>query len=525
MQTRHPALLITLLAVVLAVTAPIGVAVYFARKDGLDAESRRVLTYAREVLARSEATADQADAAFLALVSVPSSDPCSPERLELMRRFDLGSSYLQAVGHISGNVLVCSSLRDGPPLDLGPPTIVHPTGVGIRTNVTLPFEMGTTFMVIDRDGYAAIIHKSLPIDVLSEVEGLSLATTSRSDPLLLTSRGYIPSDWFQWLASGDTATFIDRHHLVAVVPSARYNIGGIAAIPVSELNAQVRSALQVMVPVGIAAGIALALAVVYLARLQLAMPSVIKSALKRREFFLEYQPIVELSTGRWVGAEALIRWRRHSGELVRPDLFIPVAEDSGLIRAITRRVIDLVANDAASFFARHPDFYIGMNLSPADLHEGETINHLKRLSVATGARPGNLMVEVTERGLADPTIAGTMARDIRAAGLRVAIDDFGTGYSSLSSLERFDFDILKIDKSFVETIGTGAPTSQVVPLISEMGKALNLSLVAEGVETEAQAYFLTQRGVQYAQGWLFGRPMSFHDLKGHLERAYEETPI
>ncbi len=170
----------------------------------------------------------------------------------------------------------------------------------------------------------------------------------------------------------------------------------------------------------------------------------LKVALKRKEFVLHYQPIVDLQTGQWVGAEALIRWLRPTGEMVPPDVFIKAAEETGMIRDITAQVIAMVGHDAPHFFARYPDFHIAINLSTADLESHATVEKLARLRQQIGARPGNLMVEATERGLMKADIVQRILSEIRSLDIYVAIDDFGTGYSSLSYLEKFDLDYLKI---------------------------------------------------------------------------------
>jgi sensor c-di-GMP phosphodiesterase-like protein len=228
-----------------------------------------------------------------------------------------------------------------------------------------------------------------------------------------------------------------------------------------------------------------------------------------------------LQSRRTIGAEALLRWKRSDGSMVPPDVFIPIAESSGLIRQVTSQVLEMVKRDAQGLFQAHPNFHIGINLSAADLKSRRTPELLKQLIKDTAAGPRNLLVEATERGLMDAERVRQVIHEIRALGIEVAVDDFGTGYSSLSYLGTFELDCLKIDKSFVDTLETGVATSDVALHIIEMAKALKLKMIAEGVETEPQAQLLAARGVQYAQGWLFARPMSMDALKNHLAAPAE----
>jgi sensor c-di-GMP phosphodiesterase-like protein len=528
-MTKTTATLITLIASLLAITLPILLALQVANRQGEDAERARVLGYAKDALHRSDASADQiyGGIAQLSALARSGAAPCGPAELALMREIDIASSYLQAVGRMSGDRMVCSSLGGGEAqFDLGKPDVVTSTGSRLRTNVEFAFAPGVVFTVVEREGFAAIIHKDLPIDVSTDSNDVSIATITPDNRRVRSARGQVRVEWLDTLGKLQETSFIEGGQVVAAVRSKRYATVVVAALPIQHLQARARSTALVLVPAGLAAGALLVWAILYAVRMQLALPAVLRVALRRKEFFLVYQPIVDLRTQRWVGAEALIRWRRPSGELVRPDLFIQVAEDSGLIQRVTEEVLRLVGRDAAGLFKRHPDFHLGINLSAADLQSHTTIGLLDQLARDTGATAGNLLVEATERGFMDADLARDKVRALRAGGVRIAIDDFGTGYSSLSYLETFELDYLKIDKSFVDKIGTEAATSQVALHIIDMAKDLRLAMIAEGVETEAQAQFLRDRGVQFAQGWLFSKPLSFEQLQAGLvaQGAQQSAP-
>ncbi|WP_133500730.1 EAL domain-containing protein [Cognatilysobacter terrigena] len=170
-------------------------------------------------------------------------------------------------------------------------------------------------------------------------------------------------------------------------------------------------------------------------------------------------------------------------------------------------MIELAEPVLTAIAARDDAFFLSINLSAHDLHREQTLDLLRGLVERSGAKPGQLHVEITERAFANTSSACDMVRRMRELGLRVSIDDFGTGYSSLAELTTFELDALKIDRAFVETIGSNAATAHVAFHIVEMARGLSLSMIAEGVENEHQAAILMDWHVPCAQGWLFAKPL------------------
>jgi diguanylate cyclase (GGDEF)-like protein/PAS domain S-box-containing protein len=241
---------------------------------------------------------------------------------------------------------------------------------------------------------------------------------------------------------------------------------------------------------------------------RLTMENSLRRALERREFVLHYQPQVNSETGRIIGAEALVRWQHPEMGLVPPGMFIPIAEESGLIVAIGEWVLREACrqNKAWQDEGLSP-FPVAVNLSTAQFRQKNLTTLLVDVLKETGLDPRWLELEITESGIMQggEAVVKTL-HSLKQMGLKLSIDDFGTGYSSLSYLKRFPLDKLKIDQSFVRDITTSQDDAAIVIAIIGMARSLKLRVIAEGVETRGHLDFLTSNGCAEIQGYYFGKP-------------------
>ncbi|MBV9191907.1 MAG: EAL domain-containing protein, partial [Betaproteobacteria bacterium] len=252
----------------------------------------------------------------------------------------------------------------------------------------------------------------------------------------------------------------------------------------------------------------------------------LRRALEREEFALYYQPKFDLQRSRPCAAEALLRWNHPERGLVSPTEFIPVLEETGLIVAAGEWVLKRACHDLRAMQARGiKPLPIAVNLSARQFRQQDLATRIKRIAADAGVAPSLLELEITESHLMqDPQHAIAVMRELSSAGMRVAIDDFGTGYSSLAYLTRFPLTSLKIDRSFVAGVLKQNGDAAVVRAILDMAHTLGFTVIAEGVETEAQAEFLRKLRCEQAQGYLFARPMPVTDFMALVAGAQNRPP-
>jgi sensor c-di-GMP phosphodiesterase-like protein len=476
---------------------------------------------ADEVLERAVTYAHQGWSAIQRLEAEGSQDPCSQANLALMQNLTVSSPYLLIVGHVQGDRMMCSSLgRHQPGIAVGAPDVFSQHGVYMRTHLHWPPVPGSPYTLTTHlpSGYSALVLRDWPVAVPRRHEGISLGVHIYSLRKPLAVEGDFVPDWNALTEPSSNTPHLQDQGVVALLRAPEFDFISVAHIPPSYVHREWLRAVKWLLPIGLAVGLVMAWLTLLALRRDHGLVAQLKRALRNdAELHLEYLPIVSLTTGRWVGVEALLRWRKLDGTAVSPDIFIPAAEHGGIMDQVTQKLLALLADDAAQLLHEHPELYIAINLSAADLLSPQIVPQIHDLIAQMKITPRNLQVEATERVMLDAASVQRNLNDLRQLGVQVAIDDFGTGYSNLAYLTELEVDSLKIDKRFVETIGTDAATSQVVDHVIRMARALRLDIIAEGVETPQQAAHLHQHGVPYAQGWLYSRPLRSRALRLALD--------
>ncbi|HVS76603.1 MAG TPA: EAL domain-containing response regulator [Steroidobacteraceae bacterium] len=254
-------------------------------------------------------------------------------------------------------------------------------------------------------------------------------------------------------------------------------------------------------------------------------PESLRAALARGDISVHYHPQVEIDTGRIRGVEALARWHDAKHGWIAPDIFIPVAEQHGLIRELTLHVMDAAMRQTALWSRHGLDLSIAINLSPILLERGELVQEISELQQRHGLRADQIVLEVTESSLLrDLAIALGVLTRLRLRGFRLSLDDYGTGFSSMQQLARIPFTELKIDRTFVHGAHERDSLQVILRSALEMASQLGIETVAEGVESLQDWRLLRQYGCKLAQGWLLAKAMPGAELEGWLPTLQRRRP-
>lgn len=255
------------------------------------------------------------------------------------------------------------------------------------------------------------------------------------------------------------------------------------------------------------------------------------NALENQEFYLDYQPQVNLKTGTIESVEALVRWRHPTRGFIPPDVFIPIAEECGLIIPLGKWILETACMQAKTWERQGlPQMKVAVNLSLGQLFQQDLVEMVEHILQRTNLKPKFLQLEITESMTMNIDQMTQLLHELKALGIQIAVDDFGTGYSSLSYLKDFPIDCLKIDRTFVRNVPNNPNDEALVSMIISMAKHLRLKVVAEGIEEVEQLSFLIEGGCDYIQGYLFSKPISpqqisetFSELHRHVENVL--TPL
>jgi sensor c-di-GMP phosphodiesterase-like protein len=457
---------------------------------------------AERSLARADNTFKEAQGALEA-IEAAHLPACSDEHIAQMRIVTINVPSIEEIGYFENGVIKCTSWgRTAGNIAKSHVDYVTSEGIEVTLRIQPGVSHGDQMTSLHLGHHNALVAPSRFVDIILR-DGMSLA--------LLNDHGQVISTQNQPDARIVTALAVQAGR--GVDDASLYSVvkyGGLTAVvlePRAAMRERLLSELMVLLPIGAFIASFIVGIIVWMSRKRLSPQTELEIAIRNREFVVDYQPIIDLRTNICVGAEALVRWKRPDGTLVRPDFFIPLAEETGLIEPITDQVVEAIIADIGPILVEDRTLHIAVNLCAQDIKTGRILEFIDQRLRPLGIRKEQIWLEATERGFIDIDAARITLDKARKAGHSVAIDDFGTGYSSLQYLQGLPMDALKIDKSFVDTIGRNTATSTVTLHIIGMARELGLFSVAEGIETEEQAAYLREHGVDFGQGWLFSRPL------------------
>lgn len=422
---------------------------------------------------------------------------CSADAINELKKIQFHRYIIQNISYQMENGMMCSSmLGETQDVLLGKVPLVEANGIRIWLHqLSRSSFLEQPYLILEQSG----VRVSLHLQTLFSVHEYGY---------------YVPYVGVQWVSQGHIIAFSEQA-TSSVMDTAQHpiwftqsetsipNISLVMALPSNPVTQKMVYQFFQHVWISVVVAFLFSVSIFFgVLRHRRSLLYRIRSGLREQKFYPTFQPIVDLKTNECVGAEMLSRW-----DGTPPDIFIPAMESSGLLPMLTRSAITQSILQLGPFLASRPDLYLSVNLSLSELMDGSFIYWLKDVLLQHHVQPKQLRLELTERQLLNKEQAIDILTKYRSLGFYIYVDDFGTGYSTLSYLKDLPLDVLKIDKSFIDSVDNDSVASLVTEHIIKMAQNLNLGVIAEGIEHHYQVEYLLQHGVHYGQGWLYSKAL------------------
>jgi sensor c-di-GMP phosphodiesterase-like protein len=481
--------------------------------------------YAQRLLERDEELAAEITDVLTKAQASPF-PPCSEPDIVLLRRLAFAARFLKDVGRFQGKFFVCSATigKLPAPKPVLEPEILLRSGHAVYPSYPLMMPAGARSeivaagdadVVLSTDVFAEYsqqpFHFAVGIPDWSNISRPPATGTSATETVTLsgvTGTRQLPAAVLRTDQAVLVADTLYRGRC-----STRCSVCAAASIPMDQVWKNYRPLLTGYTLTGAFAGICCATGILLIGNNRRSHTNQLRRAILMGQLSVVYQPIVDLTTHRIVGAEALARWTDEDGESIRPETIIALAEAEGFVSEITRFVLTRALEEIRPILEGQPDFRLSINLAPSDLADPRLLLLLDERLSGGPVNAANVAFELPERATSVRDVAVAAIRRLRERGHAIFIDDFGTGYSNLAYLTELNVDGIKINRSFIATLGTESVTASIIPQILAVARALSLSVVVQGIEREDQAnYFARDTAMILGQGWFFGLPVPAQGL-------------
>ncbi len=434
---------------------------------------------------------------------------CSDDMLLVMRSQLFEARFIKDIGGIRNHNLHCSTAlgRLSQPLISGPPDVSLPGGIGLRTDRSVLAARAVRTMVIEHRWFNVLVDPRLVTDLTaSQAEGeIFLRPASGSER---------PWHAFQH-AGAERLELLDGSQRRGLTTSVCSELSGLCVLlhhPQEVKRAGQAETQLVITSLGGMLGLAVFLAGLFVVRQRQTPEYALRRAIRQGNIKAVYQPIISLPGQQAHGFEALARWVDEDGPTLSPETFISLAEQTNQIEQISSLMISQIGRELGGWLAESAERCIAINIAPKELLGPGLVSKLEQNLICRGVKPGQILLEITERTMVSGQAAAEAIEALSRRGFRVFADDFGVGYCGLGYLNELHMDGIKISQSFTAALGTDSPKAALVPRIIELARELNLEIIVEGVETEAQLQALTGMGPLLVQGWLLAREIPARQL-------------